>query len=320
MGNEEATSGREKKDKGKDVERETPSSPTGQDNVAHVEASSDLASITSRLGASTSKLANSMIPWHLDSAHMADAVPSPKAESSRVSQYLDANETASNRDGPTRTLADSMFKSLPTHEKYAQGESDFSTFLDGASIPEVTEPTNTKLCGYEQNHGPGVCSGQAAQTAAIARSDGKDVVALLDSSRYDEVNETDVNLTHDEQTMLRYRLFEDNEMESRIDASQGRQWENALNFFPGSGLDSNIISEYTDLFGTSDIEEARGLWIDQWRRVLSSYAEEVWGGLSPLVSLAREEVRPLRPGEDPSPSELKALRRLQQILVHVRGT
>ncbi|KAI6087896.1 hypothetical protein F4821DRAFT_235438 [Hypoxylon rubiginosum] len=323
MGNEKAASDGEIKGKGKNVERETPSSPTEQDNPAHVKADFSLTSITSRLGASTSKLADNMIPWNLSSVHIADAVPSHKSESSRASQYPDANEASSYRSSPTRALADSTFKSFPVHERCAEGESDFSTFLDGASIPEVTEPTpNTKLCGYEQNHGPGVSSGRAAQTAAIAQSDGMDVVDFLDSfdsSRYDEVYKTDITLTDDEQMMLRHRLFEDSETGNTIDAPQRRQWENALNFFPGSGSDRRGMQEYTDLFGTSDVEEARSLWMDQWRRVLSSYTDEVWGDLSPLVDLARVEVSPSRPGEDASPSGLKALRRLQQILVHIRG-
>ncbi|KAI1770930.1 hypothetical protein F4818DRAFT_445863 [Hypoxylon cercidicola] len=315
---EEAASEREIKGKGKE---KTPYSPPTQDKPAPVEARSDLSSIVSRLGGYTSKLANDMIPWHPNSAHISDALPSPKAEPSRASQYPSANEASSYRNSPTRAIADNTFKSSSARERYANGESDFSTFLNGTSIPEVTEPTNTKLCGYEQSPGPGSFPRQTTQTAAIAQSDGMDVVDFLDSG-YDEVEETAIILTDGERMMLRRQLFEDSEAESTTGFPQRRQWENVLNFFPGPGLDSHSIQEYADLFGTSDVEEAKRLWINQWRGVLSSYTDEVWGDLSPLVSLAREEVSPSRPRQnalDASPSKLKALRRLQKILAHVRG-
>ncbi|KAI4869300.1 hypothetical protein F4820DRAFT_407036 [Hypoxylon rubiginosum] len=316
---EEAASKGEIKGKGKDVERKTPSSPTRRDGSASVEASSGLTSIVSRLGASTSKLANDMIPWNPNSGHIADALPSRKAESSGASQYTGTNEASSYRNSSTQAIADRTFKSSPAQERRANSESDFSTFLDGTSIPEETEPASTELCGYEQSHGPGVFSWQTAQTAAIAQSDGMDVVDFLDSGWYNEVEDTAMILTDNERMILRRRLFEDGETESTAGTRQMKQWDNALNFFPGPGLDSYSVQEYVDLFGTSDVEEAKGLWINQWRGVLSNYTDEVWGDLSPLVSLAREEVSPSRPSEDASPSKLKALRRLQTILAHVRG-
>ncbi|XXG99092.1 Dynamin- GTPase protein [Hypoxylon texense] len=317
---EEAASKGEIKDKGKDVERKRPSSPTRQDGPAPVEASPSLTSIVSRLGASTSRLANDMIPWNLHSDHVADALPSHKAEPSGASQYSGANGASSYKNSSTQAIADGTFKSFPAREGHVNSESDFSTFLDGTSIPEETEPASTKLCGYEQSHEPGAFSRQTVQTAAIAQSDGMDVVDFLDSG-YNEVEETAMILTDDERIALRRRLFEDKETENTAGTRQLRQWDNALNFFPGTGLDNHSIQEYTDLFGTSDVEEAKSLWINQWRDVLSSYTDEVWGDLNPLVSLAREEVRPSRPSEDASlsPSKLKALRRLQTILAHIRG-
>ncbi|KAI0172349.1 hypothetical protein GGR52DRAFT_549995 [Hypoxylon sp. FL1284] len=320
-GSEDAAPKKEAKGKGKDVERKTLLSSDGQDSSVPAEAGLDVTSIVSRLGASANKLANDMIPWHPDSAHVADALSSRKAESHRAAPSPSTNEASSYRSSPAQAFAGGAFKSSHAQERYVEGESNFSTFLDGTSMPEMAEPANNELYGHEQNNGPRGLSrqmGQPGQTEPIVQSDGMDVVNLLNSG-YIEVEEIDTTLAEDERMALRSRLFEDDEGESTADTWRGSQWENTLNFFPGSGVDHHSKQIYADLFGTADVEEAKSLWINQWRRVLSSYTDEVWGELSPLVSLAREEVSASRPTEDVSPAKLKALRRLQQILVHIRG-
>ena len=74
--------------------------------------------------------------------------------------------------------------------------------------------------------------------------------------------------------------------------------------------------------GTSEPQEAREIWVTHWQDVFSSYTDEVWGNLSDLVGEAREELQALstsRGEEEARPPESRALRRLQQILSHVRG-
>ncbi|KAI1400324.1 hypothetical protein F4819DRAFT_461626 [Hypoxylon fuscum] len=304
-----------KDSKGKGVERnKSPSSPT-QDNDPP--ASSDTTSVISRLSASASKLVSSTIPQQASNVYIAGALPSSKAESSRADRGTGASEASIYRNSPAQASVGDTFKSRGAPEQRStHGESDFSTFLDSTSMLGLAQPENLKFGGYEQSYDPGIPSRQTAQTTAVAKTDGMEVVNLLDSG-YDQVEETPTFLTDDERVALRYQLFEYDE--AWRGSPQRRQWEDGLNFFPDSGSNDNGIREYADLLGTSDLGEARGIWIDQWQYVLSSYTEEVWGDLSPLVREARDELSHSERSKDASPSKLKALRRLQQILTHVRG-
>ena len=65
-----------------------------------------------------------------------------------------------------------------------------------------------------------------------------------------------------------------------------------------------------------DSLDDREHWRDQWDGVLTRYADEVWGGLLPLVKEARREVEEMQSrGSDEQP---KALRRLGAILGHLQ--
>jgi hypothetical protein len=73
--------------------------------------------------------------------------------------------------------------------------------------------------------------------------------------------------------------------------------------------------------GTADQVDGRQIWLAQWGDVLSAYTEQVWGDLEPLAAQAKREVEELRAaqGGDGPGAEPKGLRRLRQILGHVRG-
>jgi hypothetical protein len=75
------------------------------------------------------------------------------------------------------------------------------------------------------------------------------------------------------------------------------------------------------LTGTTDTESAQQQWLEQWRDVLSSYNEEVWGDLGPLAAEAQAELS--QNLDDPKATgnskEHQALDRLRLILAHVRG-
>ncbi|KAI0839005.1 hypothetical protein F5Y06DRAFT_37336 [Hypoxylon sp. FL0890] len=279
-----------------------------------VEAASPITSVTTRLGASANKLTGDMIR-HPSDAQIANVLPSSKAESSSAPRGGVISEASTYKSGLTPATFDGTFKSTQVRGQHAPGESSFSSFLNSTSTLEVMEP------GYLDREGRGQRNdlepGQMSQSAAIMATDGMDVVSLLDSG-YDEVEDAEFFLTDDERVALRHRLFENGEA-SRRNPQRVEQWENILNFFPDIKTNSNGIQEYADLLGTSDLEEARSIWINQWQRVLSSYTDEVWGDLTPLVDEAREELTSLSRSREASPAKPKALRRLQQILHHVRG-
>ncbi|XMA10468.1 hypothetical protein WAI453_003259 [Rhynchosporium graminicola] len=75
----------------------------------------------------------------------------------------------------------------------------------------------------------------------------------------------------------------------------------------------NLISEYQGQ------ESAREQYIEEWEGVLYRYADEVWGGLAPLVREAREEVKDAKSSLDTEHRgrEMKAVRRLESILGHL---
>ncbi|KAI1373598.1 hypothetical protein F4677DRAFT_428517 [Hypoxylon crocopeplum] len=309
--------------KGKGVDRGSMPSPLEHDSPSDsAEGGSNTInsiSILSRLGASTSKLANDMILRHSGGAYVADGLPSDKAGSSRTRGSPGANEAPTYKNNPAQDISDGTFYSTRIREQQMTGESDFSAFLDNMSMPEAAEPRDMERFGDEESYQP-ECrqASHSSQTAAISATDGMDVVRLLDSG-YDEVEETAMFLSDNERIALRHRLFDQDE--TRGHRSQRGQWEDALNFFPSSRANSDGIQEYANLLGVSNLKEATTIWIEQWQQVLSSYTDQVWGDLSPLVREAREELVTLsNPRGDASPSRPKALRRLQQILSHVRGS
>lgn len=295
-----------------------PSSSTQHDaNLDASKSGPGMASFISRLGASTTQLTNAMIQRHPSPTCVTESLPPSKGESSKSTRSVSASETSTCRNQPAQAFSNGTFASTSTQEQCIMGESDFSAFLDGTNKLEIIEPGHIEKHGFGQSYDPGSEQTTPPGMANLA-TDGMDVVDLLDS-RYDEVEETAMFLSDTEQVALRCQLFDDGEAREHL--SQRGQWEDALNFFPDFGPSGNSIQAYADLLGTSDLQEATNIWTSQWRHVLTSYTDTVWGDLSPLVSVARDELASLSDleGNEASPSKLKALRRLQQILTHVRG-
>ncbi|KAI1650556.1 uncharacterized protein F4817DRAFT_328103 [Daldinia loculata] len=314
----ESTTPRDAKGKGIATKTDNLSSEsTAQDgHSSSVEVTSDTTSFISRLSASAGKLTNEIVLRHPSGASLSDALPSDKAESSRSGRSAGVNEASMYRNNFAQGTIPDTFKSIPRQEQEVLGESGFSSFLNNTITLGETEPSDIKIGRYGQIHEPAL--GGTQQTRPIINTtDGMDVVDFLDLG-YDEVEEIDTALTDIEQAALRHHLFENGE--SGEHTSRG-QWDDALNFFPGLGSNSSNIQEYADLLGTSDLEEAKNIWVNQWQGVLSSYTDEVWGELGSLVKVAREELTNIsEPREEASPSKLKAVRRLQQLLSHIRGT
>jgi hypothetical protein len=155
-----------------------------------------------------------------------------------------------------------------------------------------------------------------------SETDGVDVVRLLDAG-YEEVTqpELEIPLTSKEAMALRRALFGEGAGSRNTDSKTG--WEDILNFVPdyvsngSSGLGYRDVSQH---LGVKNQAEAKEIWVQQWQNVLSSYTNEVWGDLGGLVEEARKEIQELRSDglRAATPSEVKAVHRLRQILVHIR--
>ncbi|OTB16072.1 hypothetical protein K445DRAFT_317702 [Daldinia sp. EC12] len=281
-----------------------------------VETGSDATSFISRLSASASKLASDVVLQNPSGTSLADALPTDKAESSRSRPGAGMNEMSTGSSSFAQRSIPDSFKAAQSQEQGAKAESTFREFLNNStSLSGKHESSSVKTGGVEQIYKSSLGKIQRS-VPSIDPADGMDVVELLDSG-YGEIEETDLALTDTEQATLHHHLFGDDESGGR---PLGKRWDDALNFFPGLGSNSSGIQEYANLLGTSDMEEARSIWVSQWQGVLSSYTDEVWGELGPLVNQARKELTGLsEPYEEAPPSKLKAVRRLQQLLRHIRG-
>ena len=215
------------------------------------------------------------------------------------------------------------FKSARLDEHVASQETTFSTFLDGEGTQPVSFPTADQACTEDHlNSDPTVV--KTTSMVGHVQTDGLDVVKLLDSTDYNPViepDESDVTLTPAEVADLRRALFPNKG--SQEPKQHHIDW-NILNFFPDFLSDGRPRWGYTELpnhMGATDPIEARDLWVKQWQHVLSDYTDEVWGDLGPLVDEARQEVEEAsaRKSDATGPPEMTALRRLRQVLSHIRG-
>ncbi|KAI1807695.1 hypothetical protein F4811DRAFT_505663 [Daldinia bambusicola] len=318
--NHESAMAKNIKGKGKDtainIDESWSESTKENRHSSFIEAGSATTSFVSRLSASASKLTSDLVLQHPSGASLADALPTDKAESSRLGRGAGVDEISTERSSLAQGSIPGPFKSAQSQEEGAQVESTFQDFLNSTSTLEEWEPGNVKTVGDEQIDELALEKTQRT-IPRINPTDGMDVVELLDLA-YSEVEETDLDLTDTEQATIRHHLFGDGESGGR---ALRKRWDDALNFFPGLGSNSGGIQAYANLLGTSNIEEAKSIWVSQWQGVLSRYTDEVWGELGPLVDKAREELTSLSvPYEEGSPSKLKSVRRLQQLLSHIRGS
>ncbi|CZR53825.1 uncharacterized protein PAC_03707 [Phialocephala subalpina] len=200
-----------------------------------------------------------------------------------------------------------------TEAHVRQSENEFSDFLDGIDSFTPPEGITTGLPdGFEQAwaHSQGVQPQPNINSAPRTveeqeRREGEDVLALLsDPSALDEQFEGpeeddehyDWGLSQDQIIELRAmtkEMFPPPEQHTGVSAN------NPLNLIPMSG------------------EFDQQQWFEQWDGVLNRYADEVWGGLLPLVAEARKELDEMQNG-DPPMEQPKALRRLNAILGHLQ--
>ncbi|KAI1304736.1 hypothetical protein F5Y03DRAFT_356847 [Xylaria venustula] len=257
----------------------------------------------SRLASSAAGLTG-LISSRAQAEGAADILPSSKAESSGASQgpQTALRETArviyTNSPNVQLPLG-STFRSEAGQDR-VNSEQGFSEFLGTA------QGGIAKLRGSSPTH-------KISHVEAAAMNDGSDVVNLLETGPALEEDDEAPYMTDDEFSALRRALFEDG-------SSTGTGWHDILNFVPEFISQDGSDEQRAQHLGVSNAAEARDLWFNQWAHVLSSYTDEVWGDLGPLVTAARQELQNLSSSPEGATAEgLNAVRRLRQILAHIRG-
>ncbi|KAI0478674.1 hypothetical protein GGR56DRAFT_631292 [Xylariaceae sp. FL0804] len=310
------------KGKGKEIYNSSGLSAGDSNRPGPPESESGSASILSRLGSSTAHLMGDLTSLPLNQDSMSQISSADKAGSSgaeRVAEPFDRGRLAGREaPGPSNTFRTTQRTPL------TRGDTDNSKDLEEFfnSAPEPLPAASYDRQTIEDDHASWQSNTRQrpSQRAAHSVDDGMEVVRLLESGYEEEApGDDEIFMTSEERAGLRRALFQSG-ASNRID------WEDVLNFFPGyiaNGSNGWGFSELSNHMGMSDAEAARSIWVDQWHNVLTSYADEVWGDLCPLVERARGEMQDLAASTastaEATPSQLQAVRRLQQILAQVRG-
>jgi len=240
------------------------------------------------------------------------------AESSKTTQQ----PTHPQLDGAARE----RFRLGHSEEHAEQSEREFSAFLDRIDAFSTSEPvapfdheSHTLAEAWARSQSPKKYHVAGPQSTSITEQearDGEQVWAMLSDPSYSleekfeppepEQENYDWGLSGEQITQLRAmtkHIFPTTtEPHGSVDPN------NPLNLIPSAGFGQGVQA------GT--LEETRE-WRDQWNGVLTRYADEVWGGLLPLVKEARKEVEDIKKngkGAEQPP----ALRRLGAILGHLQ--
>ncbi|KAI0436013.1 hypothetical protein F4803DRAFT_543596 [Xylaria telfairii] len=301
------------KEKGKGKEDSaTSSSISGIPNTNNSNPHAELTS--SRLASSTTNLMGGSMISPAHGLQSPNFLLSGKAESSSITQHSETafRETARLTHASSsnaQLLLGTTFRSSTAQGTGSARASGFSEFLE----------TTKDASGEPDKSGPREKTAPLPIPHAIAAAmnDGSEVVDLLETEFLGEDND-EPYMTNEELLPLRRALF-------REGAPTGTSWDSVLNFVPefisNRGINnSDENQQLAQHLGLSNAAEARDIWFSQWDDVLSSYTDEVWGDLSPLVMAARQELKAISATpEGATGNGLNALRRLQQILAHVRG-
>jgi hypothetical protein len=203
------------------------------------------------------------------------------------------------------------------HDQHIQqSENEFSSFLDGIDSFKPSENLGITSEGiledtWERSHATSQIYETRVSERTVAEQetqDGEEVLAILSSpvglsdefeAPLDDQEDYDWGLSAEQLSQLRGMM---KDILPPLEPHLGVSAEHPLNLNP------NLKGETM---------EAREHWREQWEGVLTSYTDEVWGGLLPLVKQARQEMEEMRV-DGPVSEKPTALRRLEAILGHLQ--
>ncbi|KAH8676374.1 hypothetical protein BX600DRAFT_202429 [Xylariales sp. PMI_506] len=323
----------QKKGKGKEnVPRMSQPSTDGQSGNStsieqHLLRSSGESTAT-RLANSAVALAHSLISSPSSVDGLNQILPQGKAGPSAIGSRLSNAETSKIKPQHTlpRVVGDN-FQSTHVQRHIENEESAFSAFLDGSPLPTLDGHSSLDEDFLGETNANRILQLPTQNTSRqdYSEADGMEVVRLLDYG-YEEVArpEPDIPISKDESLALKEALF--GIAPAHVtNAWQTPDWSNILDFFPeyiANGTSGWGYGEIAQHLGVSDVDQAKQIWVDQWQDVLSNYTDVVWGDLGALVDEARDQIQKIQSGNSDDSeaglSGMKAVRRLQQILAHIR--
>ncbi|KAI9048061.1 hypothetical protein LZ554_007858 [Drepanopeziza brunnea f. sp. 'monogermtubi'] len=281
----------------------------------------DAPSLLSRIAASATGLTRNASMAPASATELQNAASNsekgrslPGVSSSGRAWAESSKSTSSHQQTNSQASSSSGLRTTHSEQHVQASEQEFSSFLDGipSFVPSEsfgTIPVADSRSSFDEawSRSQAQLADSSSSTVAEQESrDGEDVVALLSKPSaidtppgIEEDENYDWGLTPAQISQLRERtrdLLPAPEQHGNISEN------NALNLLP-------------DFQGQ---EEAREQYLNDWSDVLNRYADEVWGGLLPLVKEARREVEELRTDEHGiEESKTKAIRRLNAILGHL---
>ncbi|KAK2063840.1 hypothetical protein LY76DRAFT_158838 [Colletotrichum caudatum] len=323
------------KSKGKDKEASAavPAGVDSESNTQSLQGDDDARSepsFANRLATSAASLSRAALEGRPSNAEAilngASAKAYAPAEGSTSSNQDSVNrgQAATYRGGGIyNTGLGSAFSSsrhsTTAGEQQYEGFKEAQAALDISDQPQIPDEPQHSFAGStstsHKSHSSRVQSDINEQEAR----DGQQVVDLLTAPNelYD-LEAIDDNLhsfvSRREEKSLRKALFNGGSGDG-----PASNWTALLDFQPGF-LQEGDIAELLQHFGVTDPQQARAMWMDSWADVLASYTDQVWGDLGFLAREAQKEIDEAREqGTATNPGGMQALRRLQQILAHVRG-
>lgn len=299
-----------------------------KDNTKDAEEHLGGSSVVSRLGRSAADLSKSLLqgPPSADglSGIASSGKPAPSSASGQPGAWAEGSFAPS---GPRLAVGGSSsasFRSAQTSAHVAAEEEAFSNFLDNTSVLGQIEPVESEEPPPRgaASTAPGPARARYAAGSSVAQQeerDGAQVVRLLSQANEEPPShDDDIMISKPELENLRRALFESGS--AQVSASD---WNNLLNLVPDFLRDEgsqtvSLVSSQMQL-GVVDPSQAGQLWLEEWNRVLTSYTDEVWGDLGDLVHEARIEFQQIRAHQEKPQADPKSLRRLRNILTHVRA-
>jgi hypothetical protein len=301
----------------------------GQENGPRDAEGLDGQSMVSRIAASAAGLTRSTFrPPNRNEVNDASVLASsdkarPLASGQFPSQSSTWAESSQTSQQPSYSqTSEPSLRSGQTKAHVRNSELEFSSFLDGIESFVPSEGFGTQASHLNSGFDEAWHRSQTSQSTISAQSapitvpeqesrDGDGVLAILsEPDKMEQFSETpleddenyDWGLSSDQISKLR-EITKDifPPPERHIGVSS----DNPMNLLPDLSNESMIAKEH---------------WKEQWERVLTGYADEVWGGLLPLIKEARTEVEDISQSQkniadDEKP---KALRRLEAILGHLQ--
>ncbi|KAK1964559.1 hypothetical protein LY78DRAFT_704319 [Colletotrichum sublineola] len=323
------------KSKGKDKEAPTavPAAVDGESNTRYLQGDDDAQSepsFANRLATSAASLSRAALEGRPDamgirSGTSAKAYAQVEASTSSNQGSVNRDQAAIYRVGDSHDPGVGSAFSSSRHSTTA-GEQQYERFKGAEAALDISvqlqipdEAQHNLAVPASTSYNSHSSRTQSDVNEQEAR-DGQQVIDLLTApDDLDDLGAIDnlhslVSLREEES--LRKALF------SGSGDGPASNWTNLLDFHPDFLYEGNV-AELVQHFGVTDPQQARAMWMDSWDDVLTSYTDQVWGDLSSLAREAQQEINEAREQGTATAAVdrggMQALRRLRQILAHVRG-